>query len=53
MDVMNSVERDIQPIFQQRWSPYVYDLDREVSKVDLEDVFEAVRWTMSAFNAQP
>jgi nitroreductase len=53
MVVMNPVEHDILPVFQHRWSPYVFDPDREVSKADLEAVFEAARWTMSAFNAQP
>ena len=50
---MNPVGHDILPIFQQRWSPYVYDPAQEVGRADLEAIFEAARWSMSAFNAQP
>jgi nitroreductase len=53
MNHRNPVERDIQPLFRQRWSPYVFDPERTVSQADLESLFEAARWTMSSFNAQP
>lgn len=49
----NPVEKDIHPLFRQRWSPYVFDPDRMVTTNDLESLFEAARWTMSSFNAQP
>lgn len=49
----NPVARPVSALFAARWSPYVYDADREVSREDLESVFEAARWAMSAFNAQP
>lgn len=44
---------DIHPLFKQRWSPYAYDPQRTVGKHDLQSIFEAARWAMSAFNAQP
>lgn len=49
----NPVEHDIQPMFRQRWSPYAYDAERNVSREDLQSLFEAARWAMSSFNAQP
>lgn len=49
----NPVAHAINPLFAQRWSPYGYDPRREVSREDLEGLFEAARWSMSAFNAQP
>lgn len=53
METMNPVNRPVSPVFANRWSPYVYDADRGVSREDLAAVFEAARWTMSAFNEQP
>ncbi len=53
MEMKNAVEHDISPVFAARWSPYSYDPDRDVSEQDLKAIFEAARWTMSAFNAQP
>jgi nitroreductase len=53
MNQKNPVEKDIQPLFRQRWSPYVFDPERAVTKADLQGLFEAARWTMSSFNAQP
>lgn len=49
----NQAQYDINPLFKQRWSPYAYDPDRAVSTEDLQGIFEAARWAMSAFNAQP
>ena len=49
----NQAQHDINPLFTQRWSPYAYDPDRPVSKQDLQSIFEAARWAMSAFNSQP
>lgn len=49
----NPADHDIHPLFRQRWSPYVFDPDKTVSKEELESLFEAARWTMSSFNAQP
>lgn len=49
----NQAQHDINPLFTQRWSPYAYDPDRAVRTDDLQGIFEAARWAMSAFNAQP
>lgn len=53
MTPMNPVTRPVSPVFAQRWSPYVFDASRSVGSEDLEALFEAARWTMSAFNEQP
>lgn len=44
---------DILPLFRERRSPYVFDPDRAVSRADLDALFEAARWAMSSYNAQP
>ena len=49
----NPSQYAINELFRQRWSPYVYDTEREVRREDLQGIFEAARWAMSAFNAQP
>ena len=49
----NQADKPINDIFKKRWSPYAFDAGREVSTQDLESLFEAARWTMSSFNAQP
>ena len=49
----NPVAYSINPVFSSRWSPYAFDPGREVSAADLKGIFEAARWTMSAFNGQP
>ena len=46
-------EVDIHPLLQQRHSPYAFDPDRAVAQEDLRALFEAARWTMSSYNAQP
>lgn len=38
---------------QKRWSPYALDPERMVSADDLHALFEAARWMMSSYNAQP
>ncbi|MDZ7750734.1 MAG: nitroreductase family protein [Gammaproteobacteria bacterium] len=43
----------INALLHQRWSPYAFDLDRSVGKEDLHALFEAARWMMSSYNAQP
>jgi nitroreductase len=53
------VSRDAQanyPIHEllvRRHSPYAFDPDRTVSTEDVDALFEAARWTMSSYNAQP
>lgn len=46
-------EPQINPLFRTRRSPYVFDPGREVSQSDLDAIFEAARWAMSSYNAQP
>ncbi len=43
----------INPLLSSRWSPYAFDPSKEVSSDDLTAMFEAARWTMSSYNAQP
>ena len=47
------VEHPIHELLVQRHSPYAFDPDRPVSAEDLVSLFEAARWTMSSYNAQP
>ena len=49
----NPVDHPVNPLSLQRWSPYAYDADRAVNREDLQSLFEAARWAMSSFNAQP
>jgi nitroreductase len=46
-------QANIHDLVKERWSPYVFDTDRSVSEQDLRALFEAARWTMSSYNAQP
>ena len=43
----------ITELLGRRWSPYTFDPHRTVSEGDLLALFEAARWAMSCFNAQP
>ncbi len=43
----------IQPFFVGRYSPYVFDPERPLQRDDLLALFEAARWAMSSYNAQP
>lgn len=47
------MEHDIHELFVQRRSPYAFAPDKQVSEEDMGAVFEAARWTMSSYNAQP
>lgn len=49
----NPVDYPIHEVLRNRWSPYAIDAQRNVSKEDLISLFEAARWTMSSYNAQP
>ena len=44
---------DIHPLLEKRHSPYAFDPAREVAVDDVRALFEAARWTMSSYNAQP
>ena len=48
-----NTDRDIHSLLQQRHSPYAFDPRRGVSSDDVAALFEAARWTMSSYNAQP
>ncbi len=43
---------DIHPNLKNRWSPRAFS-DKQVEVEKLQRLFEAARWTPSAFNAQP
>ncbi len=47
------VDHPINALLQQRHSPYGFDPERAVSGDDLSAIFEAARWSMSSYNAQP
>ena len=49
----NPTAHPVQAFIANRWSPYAYDAEREVSEADLRSLFEAARWSMSSFNEQP
>jgi nitroreductase len=53
MDRTANTDADIHPLLKQRHSPYAIDPGRAVSKEDVYALFEAARWTMSSYNAQP
>lgn len=55
---MNEVKRartkyDIHQHIKDRYSPYVFDPTRSVSKDDLCALFEAASWAANSFNEQP
>lgn len=47
------VEFPIHELLERRHSPYAFDPRQPVSEDDLRSLFEAARWTMSSYNAQP
>lgn len=49
----NPTNHPIHEALSSRWSPYVFDPQRGVTTDDLAALFEAARWTMSSYNAQP
>lgn len=49
----NATDHPVHDVFLTRHSPYEIDPNRTVSTEDLQCLFEAARWSMSAFNAQP
>ena len=46
-------DHPIQELLVQRHSPYAFDPDRPVAPAVIDSLFEAARWTMSSYNAQP
>lgn len=49
----NPTNHPIHELLSSRWSPYTFDADKSVEPDDLRSLFEAARWAMSAYNAQP
>ena len=49
----NPLDGQIHPLLARRRSAYVFDPHRTVGSDDLHALFEAARWTMSSYNAQP
>ncbi len=47
------VDHPISAMLVQRHSPYGFDPDKDVAGEDLAALFEAARWAMSSYNAQP
>lgn len=43
----------IHPLLSGRHSPYAFDPARPVDEATVHSLFEAARWTMSSYNAQP
>ena len=46
-------EYPIHPLLTSRHSPYAFDPARTVDAATVQSLFEAARWTMSSYNAQP
>lgn len=49
----NPTTHAIHDLLSSRWSPYAFDPNRAIASDDLTVLFEAARWTMSSYNAQP
>ncbi len=47
-----SLDFDIHPLLQKRWSPLAFSEER-MSEEQLQELFEAARWAASANNEQP
>lgn len=47
------VDHPICDLLERRRSPYAFDPERGVAEADVTSLFEAARWTMSSYNAQP
>ncbi len=53
MSYANPTDHPIHDLLRQRRSPYAFDPNRNVDESDIKALFEAARWTMSSYNAQP
>ncbi len=49
----NPTALPIHQLLASRWSPYTFDPMKSVDSETLSSVFEAARWSMSSYNAQP
>lgn len=48
-----SPDPSLHPLIATRRSPYAFAPNQDVSEQDVKALFEAARWTMSSYNAQP
>lgn len=48
-----NTDHPVHDLISNRWSPYTLDPNRGASEADVQSLFEAARWTMSSYNAQP
>ncbi len=46
-------DHPIHTLLSSRYSPYAFDPQHAVAQDDIDALFEAARWTMSSYNAQP
>ena len=53
VDRSQETQAEIADFFIKRWSPRSFDPDFELSKSQLNSLFEAARWAPSSFNDQP
>ena len=53
MNHIAPIDHPIHDLLSRRRSAYAFDPDRGVSEDDLHALFEAARWAMSSYNAQP
>jgi nitroreductase len=49
----NATTKPIHDLLADRWSPRGFDASFEISTEQMRTLFEAARWSPSAFNAQP
>ena len=49
----NPTDYPIHDLLSARWSPYAFDPNKTVDSATLHSLFEAARWAMSSYNAQP
>lgn len=49
----NPSDHPIHELLSARWSPYSFDPAKSVDTGTLTSLFEAARWSMSSYNAQP
>ena len=53
LTMKNPSEHPIHELLKARWSPYSFDPEQSVDTKTLTSLFEASRWSMSSYNAQP
>lgn len=53
MEESNKIEHQIIDILANRWSPRAFSSETIISKEELNQFFEAARWSPSSFNEQP